>query len=287
MRLVSLVSESGEIDLGDKVRLGAALKGTGLPPVANQWFEGAGDGANYRGTRVLARTLDLPIKFYGKNRAEVWDLFSQVAVAFAPSPTGGQVRLRVNLDGAVWYLDVVRTGGGDWQWDVDSDGDTFLRTIITVQAGDPYWTREDATSQNIVLGGLGRGLIKMPGARLHALRLSTNNSFGEVTINNPGDVAVFPVTTLRGPFSGFGLESPLGEKLEWKGPILAGQWIRIDHGNGTIVDHTGANRYGARVGIPSFWAVPRGDSVATIRVDDATSESSVTMLWNPRKWVLF
>lgn len=288
MRLVSLESEFGQVELGESVRLGSKLRGTGLPPVSVQWFEGAGEGANYRGSRPLARSMDLPFKFYGEDRSKVWDLFSQVARIFAPSPTNKQVRFRINLDGVVWYSDIVRTGGGDFSWDEDTDGKTFLKSVITVRAGDPYWTQEDSYSQPINPGGLGRGLIKTPNPRLSQLKLSTNNSLGAVAFENPGDVIAYPEWTLNGPFTGFVLESPLGETLAWQGIITAGHWVKVNTKDGTITDDTGTNRYGGRLGIPQFWGIPIGESIGTIQLADASlPNSGIVVVWNPRKWMLF
>jgi hypothetical protein len=284
MRFVSFESEFGTIALGDTVKLTSNLKGTGLPPVSVQWFEGAGDGANYRGARVLPRTMDLPLSFYGTDRNDVWNLFSQVAVIFAPN--GGQVRMRMELDGEVWFTDVVRTGGGDWSWDSDTDGRSFLRTVLTVQAGDPYWTREDATSQVISPGGLGRGLIKQ--APLSNLELSTTNSLGAVLFENPGDVAVFPVWTLQGPFSQAVLTSPSGEELVWIDDLEEGETLTIDTAAGTVKDQTGANRYGSLGPVPRFWSIPPGNSNGEVELLDAVAPGSLaTVIWQPKKWVVF
>lgn len=286
MRFVSLESSLGTIALGNKVKLTNRLKGTGLPPVNVQWFEGAGDGANYRGSRVLSRTIDLPLSFYGSSRDEIWDLFSQVAVIFAPN--NGQVRMKMELDGQTWYTDVVRTGGGDWDWASDTDGQTFLRTVITVKAGDPYWTRSDATSQVVSPGGLGRGLIKTPTPRLSALKVSTTNSLGSVTFQNPGDVAVYPKWTLAGPFTGFTLTSPSGEVLSWSGTLIAGQSLTIDTAAGTIVDQDGVNRYSGLGAVPRFWSIPPGNSIGSVEMLNTVSPGSLaTVIWQPKKWVVF
>jgi hypothetical protein len=287
MRFVSFESATGTLALGSKVKLTSSLTGTGLPPVAVQWFEGAGDGANYRGARVLPRTLDLPLSFYGTDREDTWDLFSQLAVIFAPT-NGNSVRMKMELDGDVWYSDIVRTGGGDFSWDKDTNGSTFLRTVITVQAGDPYWTRNDATSQVVSPGGLGRGLIKTPSPRLSALKVSTTNSLGSVTFQNPGDVAVYPVWTLSGPFTGFTLTSPSGDVLSWTGTVLVNESIKVDTEAGTVVNQLGVNKYAGLGAVPRFWSIPAGNSVGTVEMlNTSTSGSVATVLWRPKKWMLF
>jgi len=285
-RTVTLTSGGGTLVLGaaSGVKLQRALRGTGLPPVQNQWFEGAGNGASLRGARVLARQMSLPFKVEGLTRQAVWDNYSKLALIFAPE--AGDVIMTINLDGAVWYNTFVREGGGDFDWDEDTDGTSFIKTVISVKAGDPYFTRVESASLNIVLQGLGRGLLK-GATSLNKLQLSTNNAFGSVLFTNPGDVKVYPKWTLNGPFDGFTFTSPLGEVLNWVGAITLGHWIKIDAELGTIVDDTGANKYGGFTGVPRFWAVPAGSSTASIVMLNATAASSAVALWNPKKWMLF
>jgi len=290
-RLVSITSAFGSLNLSrdQLVRLGLGVKGTGMPPVSLQTFEGAGDGAQVRTIRVLPRTMDLPIKIYGNNRREVEDLYRKVAVIFAP--TAGPVRLTITLDGEAWYVDVVRQGGGDFAWDQDTDGTHYLKFVVTAFAGDPYWTRLDPASKKVELGGLGRGLIKKgtyPNATLSALRVSTTSSFGTINFDNPGDVPAFPIWTVRGPFTRFELVSPDGSRsVEYAFSKGINQWVTVDMANGTAVDETGANQYGKLTSLPGFWAIPPGTSSGTAEMDNPTSDSSAVALWNPKKWILF
>lgn len=283
MRTITLSSLGGTLQLGKEVRLMRKVRGLGLPPIQSQWFEGAGDGASWRGTRVLARRQDFKFKVTGANRQEVWDNFSKLARIFAPE--AGAVRMEFNLDGEKWYNEFRREGGGDYDWDADTDGSSFLMTVITTKAGSPYFTRTDGTSLPITLQGLGKGLIKS--TSLNKLRLSTNNAFGSVNFTNPGDVKAFPEWKIEGPFDGFTFTSPTGEVLQYAGSKTIGHWIKVNTEFGTIVDDLGANLYGGRVGVPKFWGIPAGDSIATIAVLNATSDSKVTALWYVKKWILF
>lgn len=230
--------------------------------------------------------MDLPLAIYGTDRESVWNNYSRVAVVF-DNTRGNATRIRMQLDGDTWYTDVVRTGGGDFSWSEDTDGVTFIKTVITVQAGDPYWTREDATSQTISPGGLGRGLIKTPTPRLSALRVSTTNSLGSVLFTNPGDVGVYPSWTLNGPFTGFTLTSPSSEVLSWTGTLVVGESITVNMEAGTVTDHTGLNRYSGLSAVPKFWKIPPGNSTGTVELLNTTSASSAVVLWRPKKWMVF
>lgn len=291
-RRLSLESAAGQVDLGGSspFRLLRGLSGTGLPPVQNQWFQGAGNGASLRGTRVLARPLNLPFKVKGATRAEVWANYETLASIFAPE--AGEVTMRAELDAEEWFNTFTREGGGDFSWDTDTDGSSFIKTVISVKAGDPYFTRTDATSQKITLGGLGRGLLKGT-TSLSQLQLSTNNSLGQVQLFNPGSVAVGGRWKIDGPFTGFTFTSPSGEVLDWlasqdtyAAPIL-GEWIEVDFNLGTAIDNLGRNRFAGFTGVPKFWKIPRGTTVADIALANATSDSAVTVFFNPKRWVLF
>lgn len=282
-RIMSMSSRGVSVDeRGGDFRMGAKSRGFGMPPVANQWFEGAGDGASFRGARVLPRVLDLELKLYARSRAEIEAMISKIARLF--DPRRGPVRLVAEIDGADWFVDVRREGGGDWEQGVDTDGQTFLKTIVTVKAGDPYWTRVDQESRQIVLGGLGRGLIKS--TSLSKLQVSSTAAFGEVTFENTGDVDAFAIWKLEAPFSGFTLTSPDGEVLEYENAKATG-FIEVNMELGTIVDELGVDKYDGLAPTPRFWAIPEGSSTATVALPDATSVTRVTVIWAPRKWVLF
>lgn len=291
-RSFSLESAAGSVALGglSPFRLLRGASGFGLPPVQNQWFQGAGRGASLRGVRVLPRPQSLPFKIMGADRIEVWQNFEMLSQIFAPE--AGEVTMRAMLDGEEWSNTFTREGGGDYSWDTDTDGKSFIKTVMTVKSGDPFFTRTDATSQRISLGGLGRGLLK-GATSLSELQLSTNNSLGEVQLFNPGSVGVGGLWVVEGPFTGFTFTSPSGEVLDWDvaGDLYAAptaaDTITIDFEEGTAIDNLGRNRFGGFTGTPKFWQIPPGTNTAGIELENATSDSAVTVFFNPKRWVLF
>ena len=261
------------------------LAGFGLPDVEVQWFEGAGDGATYRGSRQQPREIPLPLLISGPDRLAVRDRLSALATALATPPA----TLRfTEPDGTSWKTSVVRIKGGDFTWGKDTDGETFVKIPdLVLRAGDPFWTRESATVQIVKPGGAGRGLLQ-GAVSLSALRLASGQVIGDVTIENPGDAQAYPVTVVTGPGTSLYLTSPLGEVLTWSGVMTAGQRRVFDHKAGTVVDETGANRYAELGPAPRFWAVPPGTQTAHVSYEGtALDSSSVTLSWHPRRWLLF
>lgn len=285
-RVLSVSSAGGSLELGEVsgVRAGLKVRGMGMPGVSLQWFEGAGDGRSFRGGRTLSRVLDMPVKITGANRQQVLQRYSQFARIFVLD--NAPVTLEVELDGEGWRAEVVRTGGGDYTMGDDTDGSTWLRTVLTIESGDPFWTRVNSEARVITPGGLGIPLIG-PGQSLVQLRMSNTEGSGTVEFTNSGDVEAWPTWRVLPPFQAFEFaRGPLS--LEWSQPATKTTgWIDVDSMAGTITDETGANRYDGLAAAPKFFSIPPGTSVASVLLTAATGDTRVNVAWHPRKVVLF
>lgn len=275
--LDGLVSGAG----GPQVVTGAT--GFGSPDVDARWFSGAGDGAAWRGSRVQARDIALPLFIEG-SREELQAHLSAIAEALAPSESPARLYVS-DAVGEAWWADVVRVGSGDFDRRA-----SWVRLTLTLRAGDPFWTREDASQQTVRASGTGRGLLGT-GRSLSMLRVSSGQALGAVLVENPGDAPAWPVTILEGPGTALTLASPTGQTLTWEGNLLAGQRRVFDHRAGTLVDPddtTGdPNRYDELGPAPLFWSLPPGNSTVTVELTGASSASSVTLSWRPRRWLVF
>lgn len=127
----------------------AGILGFGLSEIQNQWFDGAGSGSTWRGARASRRRISIPLKVYAENRADLTSQLSDLSVALDPFTThpgvdNGAARLYFGMaDDKEWFVEVVRAGGGDWARKVDSNDKTFFKTTIDLEAGDPFWTRNE------------------------------------------------------------------------------------------------------------------------------------------------
>lgn len=286
MRLFKIESPGGSMMLdgstGVQMRLG--VRGMGMPPVSLQWFDGAGEGSSFRGGKVLARTLDMPVKITGRNRIDVLESYSALArIMRLPYES----TLTAMFDNDRYRLNVVRTGGGDYEMGVDSDGKTVLMTTLTVQAGRPYWESIDSEGRNIEPEGVGKGLLG-PGQSLVQLILGSVDGFGSVVFSNTGDVEAWPTWTIYAPFSGFALVRADGLALEWEGATAKTTgYIVVDSLSGTVVDEAGANRYGELKPAPKFFSVEPGSTSASVVLAGAGTGSRANVAWRPRKMVMF
>jgi hypothetical protein len=286
MPRLRLESATDAFDLDDITDTGwgiEALKGAtgfGLPPVAVQWIEGAGDGSTFRGQRVMPRDIDIPLYFRAPTRAQLQELLGR----FARLMSGAMTLRFVEDIGTDWSLVVHRVGGGTYVYGQDTVGLMELRTVVTLRAGDPYWVSSVEIRRTVGTAGAGRGLIKA--ASFTKLRLSDSSASGAVALENPGDVDAYPVWQITGPGNNFHAVGPNGDEFTWTGTLVGGETLTIDTRKASVVDGTGASRYSQLATAPRFWRVPPGFSSASVSMAGTTSSSLITLTWRPRKWAI-
>lgn len=280
MRL-QLESTTDILDLGTRALAALmGVTGAGLPPVATQWFEGAGDGASYRGERVLARDIDLPISATTADRAEMRALTSRISKMLS----GPMVLRFVEDDGSSWTLDVRRVGGGNLALGLDTDAETWLSTVVTLRAGDPFWTSSETTRHETIASS-GRGLL-FGATSLSALRVSPSQTLGEVVMENLGDAYAYPVWTIHGPGQNFTATSATGESFQLWSILAAGDTITIDTRRATVTDQLGISRYFELAPAPQLWRIPPGITTADVSMTNTTSASRIVAEWRARRWTV-
>lgn len=275
------------INLEDVLNHGTGMQaltgasGLGFPEVAAQWIEGAGDGAIFRGSRLRSRNIDIPLLLQAADRPRLQEMVGRLEQMLS----SGLFQWRwYEDDGTYWSTDVAWQAGGGWIYGQDTIGQRDLRTTVTLRAQSPYWTYSVSASERVQNTGASRGLLN---GSLTKMRISASQAIGTMRLNN--DLAFapsYPVWTVVGPGSNFIARSPSGQTLHWTGTILAGSSITLDARKGTVVDGSGANLYGQLAAAPKFWPVPPGTSVCTASLEGATTASSITCTWQPRRRVV-
>lgn len=287
MPTLQIESPRGTINLNDVlikdkgIQVMAGVTGLGLPSVVPQWLEGAGDGATYRGRRVLPRDIDLPVYVDGGDREGLKDYMSQLALVLSDVST-----LRfIEDDNTSWSTDIVRTGGGGYVYGVDTTGEHNLLTVLTVRAGDPFWTHSVASNQRIDNSSGGRGVLGS-GVSLVNMRVSKSRAIGTMDFENIGDADAYPIWTVHGPGQNFLAIGPDDKTFKWNGTLGANDVLTIDTKQGLVFDQAGANRYAELDPAPKFWTIPPGTSQAVASLDNASSASFIRCTWRPRKWLV-
>ncbi|MGW3336213.1 phage distal tail protein [Streptomyces sp. NPDC001009] len=252
----------------------AGITGLGLPQLSVQWLEGAGDGAAYRGRRVLPRDIDIPLDIVGRDRPHLAELVTRLARVLADECT----LTYIDSEGVRWSTAVHWIGGGA----IDPGaGERDAQTVITLRAPSPYFLAD--SPQTVTIGGAAVGAFL---SSMSSMPLASSQAIGSVQLSNEGDVPAFPVWEVTGPGDSFKAISPTGETLQWSGTLAAGEKLIVDMGAGTVKDGTGTNRYSLLNTAPRFWSLPAGSSTVTASLLNTTTASKVVCSWRPRKWVV-
>ncbi|MFI6205905.1 phage distal tail protein [Streptomyces sp. NPDC051041] len=254
----------------------AGITGLGLPQLSVQWLEGAGDGAAYRGRRVLPRDIDIPLDIVGRDRAHLSELVTRLARVLADE--SGLTLTYIDSTGGRWSTPVAWIGGGEMD---AGAGMRDVQTVITLRAPSPYFLAD--SPQTVTIGDATASPFL---SSLSSMPLASSQAIGSVELANEGDVPAFPVWEVTGPGDNFKAISPTGKTLHWTGTLAAGQKLIVDMGAGTVKDGTGANRYALLAPAPHFWSVAPGTSTVTASLLNTTTASKIVCSWRPRKWVV-
>lgn len=304
MPSLELKGENGDVlDLdyvakhGFGIQVTAGVTGFGLPPIQTRWIEGAGNGATFRGRRVLPRDIDLLLTIVGRDHEDLQGYLNRLARLL-----DGKVRLFMKEDsGRKWWIDTYWVGGGDYAYGLNGQGVTDADLVITLRAGDPFWRSWNRQQKVVRAGGVLASqpevqLMSTPSTgdgsfldELSALQVTASAASAEVTLENSGDADSYPVWEVQGPGENFEAIAPDGSTLTWLGRLAAGETLTIDSETGlvTITGPDGTRNAYADLGeAPAFWRIPPGINVGTARFNDTTSESRIVVSWDERKWLM-
>lgn len=229
----------------------AGITGFGLPPVSVLWSEGVGDGARYRGRRVLPRDIDLPLTFTSASRAALKAFIRDLSIVLS-----GEAILRVTEGSASRSVKVVRTGGGDVVQGEDSDGRTWLKTVVTLRAGSPFWESSETVQADFSFDST-------------------------VSTTNPGTADAAPVWTITGPALGFTLRRG-DDAIRFLEFIGKGKKVVVDTRDYTVRDETGTSRYTGLGEAPRFFHLPPGETSWTVEADQS-SPAYLAKVGSPRR----
>lgn len=251
----------------------AGVTGLGLPPVDVQWREGAGDGARFRNKRHLSRTIDLPLLVDGEDREGLKELTDRLASMFL-----GECTLRfVEDDGTSWTTQVHRIGGGDYVYGQDTTGERDAYIVVTLKAGDPFWTSSEVHDKVVTNSGSGVGLLPT----LVEMNVASSQVIGQFDLENSGNVEAYPVWEFTGPGSDIEATDAKGQTFSWGGTLAPGEKLTIDARTGEVYDDGGDNRYADMGPAPRLWTIPPGRSKATVTMA-GTSTGSFERVGSPR-----
>lgn len=244
------------------------------------------DGSSYRGARVAAREIMIPVYLYGIDRYTLRELKRNLIRAL--NPRNGPCILKVQESGQTpRYLTCYYKGGAEGNEGADSSGFRWMKYGLQLTAMDPYYWSDDF---HVAEWTFGRGAPFLEGtAPIFPLKLTeglvSNDAF---PVLNPGDVDSWPVWEIRGPVrafkftrngSSFGVTSSTTTDL-----IPGGQTLRVDTRPGfkTLRLDDGSNFWPKLDASPALWALPPGRSTIGIHLAPGGSNATLKMTIQPR-----
>lgn len=275
---------------GDTIQLGSSdyileneVSGLGRPPIKSRIDESASDGGIFRFSRRGVREIDLPVIITGDSRSDLETKLRRLAKILDDS-TGVGTTITVSYNtGETWSIEGHYVNGATSQTG-DNASSVFARWVLVFQCPQPFWVRDQAVSYSARLGGSGRGLFS-PNSMVN-MKVASSQILGDISIENPGDVACPARYILAGPFDSVSITSN-GVGFTYQAPVAAGASITIDTQAGTVVDSTtGVNKYANLSTAPKFFSIPAGVSTIAMTAVNATTATLLQLNFQPRKEVV-
>jgi hypothetical protein len=262
----------------------AGRKGFGVSPTRLVMREGAAEGSRHRRTKRLARSIDFPLAIFGADREEVENSFRRFVRLVQDDVTAPRL-VATYPDGSRVYTEIHFSGGLDPVYGSDdTQGRDFAKCQSSFISPSPYWTDEDAINYpfNFNVDASDDNWVE----DMAEMPLISSQTAGSVSIENPGDVAAYPVWTLQGPMDTFSA-SYRGQGFTYTEHIALGETITVNTVTKTVTDQDGVNKYGALGTAPKLFPIPKGSATVDILADNTDANSLVSMYFNARRELVF
>ncbi len=181
----------------------------------------AGGGVNVRHVRANPGTLTWPIHTWGESHLQWVQRHREIRRAIMMTVHRNQLGVLTvsRPDGSSRWVECMYQGGFQGE---SGEGWLFSTDVITLLCPDGYWKDTAPGSVTFTYQAGVDFLDPFPS-------VSPGLPLGEAQIDNPGDVAAWPVWTLTGPMSSFSATNvTLGLEFTLTWPLLAGHQITID-----------------------------------------------------------
>jgi hypothetical protein len=221
------------------------------------------------------RNIDLPVTVFGSTPAELESRLRRLArltqdlqgpTTFTALRSTGDLEIKLHY-----------TGGAELEYGGEAGGREWAKLLLSFQAPNPFWQSAALQQFDVSAGDTGRGLLP----KLTKLRVVSSSSFGQVDLNNVGDVQAFPVYVIYGPVDDLTISSN-GLSFSFTDNLDAGDVITVDTEQGTVVDETGANRYDILGPAPKLFPIPPGLSSLVIEGENTTNDTLVIVRYGTR-----
>ena len=255
--------------------LNPEINGLLIPATNVRIEESAGDGGVWRHSKRGVRQLDLPVTIIGTDRGDVESKLRRLNKVLQDAQ--GATKINANYSsGETLQLSAHYVSGAEGSRG-ENGGMTWQRILLSFQAPNPFWQSSVQQSFTITSGNTGRGMLP----QLSKLKLSSSQTLGVISVTNEGDVAAYPVWTVRGPITGLSI-SDGSLSFGFEDSVAVGETIVINTETGVVLDDTGANRYGILATAPKLFKLNPGTSSLSVIGTDSETSTEVTLTYSPR-----
>ena len=259
----------------------AGLTGLGIPQSIVRIDDSASDGGTWRFTKRGIREMDIPVVVFGETRDDVETNLRRLSNLL--HDRNGGTTLRASYDtGEIWELPDGHYVAGAESTRGDDSGLHWCRWVLTMQFATPFWIRQQAQSMSLGAGVTGRSLIP----DLAEMRISSSQAIGALSVENTGDVEAYPVWSFRGPMDSVTVTAADGSAFSYDVAIPLGTTITIDTKAGTVKNQSGTNLYANLGASPKLFPFPAGTSAVSVVAVNVTSNTLITVYYQPRKEVI-
>jgi hypothetical protein len=275
----SLTGSNGDTIVFDNENyvLNPEVLGFGIPATKVRIDESAGTGGVWRNTKRGVREVDLPVTVLGNSRDDV--LVKLRRLVRLLNDANGPTKINAIHDhpgGENLYLEAHYTGGDESEWG-SSAGNTWNRWVLSFQAPMPHWVSSTIERFTIGSGSTGRGLLP----QLSKMKISSSETLGTISAINVGDVAAYPVWTIRGPVTNL-LISNGSQNFSFNRIITGSETVIVDTERGTVEDEFGTNLYSILNPAPKLFVLQPGVNGLTVYGADSTPNTRITCEYSPR-----
>lgn len=267
----------------DWYTLAEGVSGLGAAPYELTTDPHPRGGSRLRHVQPQARSIVWPVLVKGADHTAFTATWRSLARAFARTLREGPGWLEVaRPDGSARRIAVYYSDGWDGQGRT-ATGITWDSAVLTLYCEDPYWLDVQAQTVHRETGAGVDYLAPYPS-------VSSSQVLGATTVENRGDVDVWPEWHITGPATSItftredtGQAFTLDMEATAHGALLAGETVTISTDPPRVRSGTGENLV-AGLNWPEavLWSLPPGETPVTFQLAGAETGSAVDLTYYPR-----
>jgi hypothetical protein len=237
-------------------------------------------GSVLRGVNVRPLDFPLPVLVSGDTRAQLRQRLRELMYWFSPG-RGDGIFEATAPDGEVRLLHC-RARDIDLVEDWPQASELTQQLVIGLHASDPYWYAEDAEESTFIENF---GLPSPPFPVTFPWLFPSNILFAATTVDNPGQVESWPTWRIVGPGENPSLRNvTTGEVMTFTWTLGMGESIvvELERASVNITDGLGTKLFSRLTNPSTAWAIQPGLNNVQVAMDEATSDSYVTLAYTPR-----